>query len=106
MLDLKNVSAGDPCPHCRAALKTTRGIEVGHIFNLGTKYSSALKATYLDENGQSRHIVMGSYGIGIPRTMAAAVEQCHDRDGIIWPVPIAPYHVSIVPVNYNNDKRG
>lgn len=105
VLDLKNVSAGDPCPHCHAALKTTRGIEVGHIFNLGTKYSSALKATYLDENGQSRHIVMGSYGIGIPRTMAAAVEQCHDRDGIIWPVPIAPYHVSIVPVNYNNDKQ-
>lgn len=105
VLDLKNVVAGDPCPKCKAALKTTRGIEVGHIFKLGTKYSSALKATYLDENGKSRYIVMGSYGIGIPRTMAAAVEQCHDEDGIIWPIPIAPYHVSIVPVNYNDDKQ-
>lgn len=105
VIDLKNVTAGDPCPHCSASLKTTRGIEVGHIFKLGTKYSSALKATYLDESGQSRYIIMGSYGIGIPRTMAAAVEQCHDKDGIIWPVPIAPYHVTIVPVNYKDDRQ-
>ncbi|HHV08523.1 MAG TPA: proline--tRNA ligase [Firmicutes bacterium] len=105
VLDLKNVVAGDPCPHCNAPLDTTRGIEVGHIFKLGTKYSSALNATYLDENGQAQYIIMGSYGIGIPRTMAAAVEQSNDEDGIIWPVPIAPYHVSIVPVNYNNDEQ-
>ncbi|MDI3522364.1 MAG: prolyl-tRNA synthetase [Bacillota bacterium] len=98
--DLHNVSPGDPCPRCGAALKTTRGIEVGHIFKLGTKYSEALGATYLGEDGQERFIVMGSYGIGIPRTMAAAVEQNHDADGIIWPFPIAPYHVVIVPVNY------
>ncbi|MGI6129152.1 MAG: proline--tRNA ligase [bacterium] len=105
VLDLKNVVAGDPCPRCTAPLKTTRGIEVGHVFKLGTKYSSALRATYLDENGDSRHIIMGSYGIGIPRTMAAAVEQCYDEDGIIWPMAIAPYHVVIVPVNYKDDRQ-
>ena len=105
IVDLKNVIEGDPCPRCNASLKTTRGIEVGHIFNLGTKYSVALKAMYLDENGASKPIIMGCYGIGIPRTMAAAVEQHHDRDGIIWPVSIAPYQVSIVPVNYNDKKQ-
>jgi len=101
VLDLRNAAAGDPCPRCGAPLKLTRGIEVGHIFKLGTKYSEALGATYLGEDGQEHYIVMGSYGIGIPRTMAAAVEQNHDADGIIWPFPIAPYHVIIVPVNYD-----
>jgi prolyl-tRNA synthetase len=105
VLDLKNVTAGDLCPHCRTPLETNRGIEVGHIFNLGTTYSTALKAMYLDENGHSKPIIMGCYGIGIPRTMAAAVEQYHDKDGIIWPVPIAPYHVNIVPVNYKEDQQ-
>ncbi|MGI6604183.1 MAG: proline--tRNA ligase [bacterium] len=100
VLDLRNVAEGDKCPRCGAKLKTTRGIEVGHVFKLGTKYSEALRATYLDENGIEQLIVMGSYGIGIPRTLAAAVEQNHDHDGIIWPMPIAPYHVTIVPVNY------
>lgn len=100
VLDLHNVAAGDPCPRCGAPLKTTRGIEVGHVFKLGTKYSEALHATFLGEDGEEHFIVMGSYGIGIPRTMAAAVEQNHDADGIIWPIPLAPYHVIIVPVNY------
>jgi prolyl-tRNA synthetase len=100
VLDLRNAAAGDPCPRCGAPLQLTRGIEVGHIFKLGTKYSEALGATYLGEDGQEHYIIMGSYGIGIPRTMAAAVEQNHDADGIIWPFPIAPYHVIIVPVNY------
>ena len=75
------------------------GIEVGHIFKLGTKYSEAMKATFLDKNGQERPFIMGCYGIGISRTMAAAVEQNHDENGIIWPLPIAPYQLIIVPIN-------
>lgn len=105
VVDLRNVAPGDPCPHCGAPLKLTRGIEVGHVFKLGTKYSEVLKATYLGEDGQEHYIVMGSYGIGIPRTMAAAVEQNHDADGIIWPFPIAPYHVTVVPVNYGEPEQ-
>jgi prolyl-tRNA synthetase len=83
-------------------LSFSRGIEVGHIFKLGTKYSKTLKATYLDENGREREIVMGCYGIGVGRTAAAAIEQYHDEDGIIWPMPIAPFQVVVVPVNNKN----
>ncbi|MFZ5591504.1 MAG: proline--tRNA ligase [Bacillota bacterium] len=97
--DLRLVQAADPCPRCGRPLEEARGIEVGQIFKLGTKYSKALGATYLDENGQTREIVMGCYGIGVTRTMAAAIEQNHDADGIIWPAAIAPYHVIVVPVN-------
>jgi prolyl-tRNA synthetase len=97
--DLQMVKEGDCCPRCGKPLNFSRGIEVGHIFKLGTKYSSALKATYLDENGQEREIVMGCYGIGVGRTAAAAIEQDHDKDGIIWPMPIAPFQVMVVPVN-------
>jgi prolyl-tRNA synthetase len=97
--DLRNAIKGDPCPFCSAELDTTRGIEVGHIFKLGTKYSEAMKATFLDKNGQERPFIMGCYGIGISRTMAAAVEQNHDENGIIWPLPIAPYQLIIVPIN-------
>jgi beta-aspartyl-dipeptidase (metallo-type) len=97
--DLRNAIKGDPCPVCSAELDTTRGIEVGHIFKLGTKYSEAMKATFLDKNGQERPFIMGCYGIGISRTMAAAVEQNHDENGIIWPLPIAPYQLIIVPIN-------
>ncbi|HHY36067.1 MAG TPA: proline--tRNA ligase [Firmicutes bacterium] len=97
--DIHKVVAGDKCKVCGHALKTTRGIEVGHIFKLGTKYSEAMGATFLDEKGNKKPFVMGCYGIGIPRTMAAAIEQNHDDKGIIWPMPIAPYQVVVVPVN-------
>ncbi|MGI6143101.1 MAG: proline--tRNA ligase [bacterium] len=97
--DIRKVVAGDRCSRCGNALKTTRGIEVGHIFKLGTKYSEAMGATFLDEKGNKKPFVMGCYGIGIPRTMAAAIEQNHDEKGIIWPMPIAPYQVVVVPVN-------
>ncbi len=105
ILDIRNAVAGDPCPLCQAELKMLRGIEVGHIFKLGTKYSDVMGATFRDQNGQSCPFVMGCYGIGISRTMAAAVEQNSDENGIIWPIPIAPYHVIVVPVNSNNEDQ-
>jgi prolyl-tRNA synthetase len=97
--DIRTVEAGEPCPKCGKPLKSARGIEVGQVFKLGTKYSKALNATFLDENGKSKDIVMGCYGIGVTRTMAAAIEQNNDDNGIIWPASIAPYHVVIVPVS-------
>jgi prolyl-tRNA synthetase len=97
--DLRNAIKGDKCPVCTGGLDTTRGIEVGHIFKLGIKYSQSMKATFLDNSGQERPFIMGCYGIGVSRTMAAAVEQNNDENGIIWPIPIAPYQVIIVPVN-------
>ena len=101
--DLRLARAGDPCPRCRTGVFAGhRGIEVGNIFYLGTKYSAAMKATFLDAAGQERLIEMGCYGIGITRTAAAAVEQYHDDNGIIWPLPLAPAHVHIVPVNWND----
>jgi len=105
ILDIRNAVAGDPCPLCQAELKMLRGIEVGHIFKLGTKYSDVMGATFRNQNGQSCPFVMGCYGIGISRTMAAAVEQNSDENGIIWPIPIAPYHVIVVPVNSNNEDQ-
>lgn len=97
--DIRMIKEGDPCPRCGKSLSFSRGIEVGHVFKLGTKYSKTLKATYLDESGREREIVMGCYGIGVGRTAAAAIEQYHDEDGIIWPMPIAPFQAIIVPVN-------
>ena len=97
--DLRNAAVGDPCPHCGHPVGALRGIEVGHIFKLGTKYSDAMNATYLDQAGKTRLMVMGCYGIGVSRTMAAAVEQNNDEHGIIWPMPIAPFQVIVVPVN-------
>ncbi|MFQ5895260.1 MAG: proline--tRNA ligase [Nitrospinota bacterium] len=97
--DLSLAREGDPCPRCREPLGVRRGIEVGHVFKLGEKYSRALGATYLDEKGEGRLIVMGCYGIGIGRTVAAAIEQNHDAEGIIWPAPIAPYHAYLIPIN-------
>jgi len=95
--------AGDPCPRCDGGtFEGHRGIEVGNIFYLGTKYSAAMQATYLDASGQERPIEMGCYGIGITRTAAAAVEQYHDDQGIIWPLPLAPFHVHIVPVSWSD----
>lgn len=103
--DIRTVGEGEPCVRCGQPLASARGIEVGQVFKLGTKYSEALGATYLDENGQSKPIVMGCYGIGISRTMAAVIEQHHDDKGIRWPVSIAPYHVIIVPVNYDDERQ-
>ena len=97
--DLKVASPGDPCPRCAGRLTATKGIEVGHIFKLGTKYSSAMNATYLDQEGQDRLMVMGCYGIGVGRTVAAAIEQNHDEDGIALPFAIAPFEVEVLPVN-------
>jgi prolyl-tRNA synthetase len=101
--DLRIVRENDFCPRCGSPLKFARGIEVGHVFKLGTKYSKAMKAIYLDKNGKEQYMVMGCYGIGIGRTVAAAIEQNYDENGIIWPLPIAPYHVIITPVNVNDE---
>ncbi len=97
--DLRMVREGDPCPRCGGALRFSRGIEVGHVFRLGTKYSEAMRAVYLDEGGRERVTVMGCYGIGVGRTAAAAIEQNHDDDGIVWPISIAPFEVAVIPVN-------
>jgi prolyl-tRNA synthetase len=99
--DLRKVKQTDPCPRCGKELKFARGIEVGHVFKLGRKYSQAMKAVYLDRDGKEKYMVMGCYGIGIGRTVAAAIEQNHDNDGIIWPMPLAPYQVMVTPVNIN-----
>ncbi len=97
--DLREAVKGDPCPRCGASLTFLRGIEVGHIFYLGTKYSEAMKAHYLDESGTEQVIEMGCYGIGVGRTAAAAIEQNHDEKGIIWPVPIAPFTVALLSLD-------
>ncbi|GAB1475973.1 proline--tRNA ligase [Bacillota bacterium] len=97
--DLKLTKEGYPCPDCPGTIKITRGIEVGQVFKLGTKYSEAMHAYYKDENMQEKIIVMGCYGIGVTRTLAAIVEQHHDKDGIIWPLAVAPFHVIITVIN-------
>lgn len=103
--DIRMVQAGEPCHKCGAPLREARGIEVGQVFKLGTKYSKALGATFLDENGKEKPIVMGCYGIGVSRTMAAAIEQNHDQDGIIWPASIAPFQVVVIPVAAKDEKQ-
>ncbi|HEX9143739.1 MAG TPA: proline--tRNA ligase [Candidatus Binatia bacterium] len=101
--DLRLAVAGDPCPRCdQGMLEAHRGIEVGQIFYLGKKYSESLKATYLDAEGRERPIEMGCYGIGITRLVAAAIEQNHDDNGIIWPFALAPFHVLLLPINYKD----
>ncbi len=97
--DLRMVVAGDLCPRCDGNLEVFRGIEVGHVFKLGTKYSEAMNATFLNEKGEAKPMIMGCYGIGIGRTAAASIEQNHDEKGIIWPMPLSPFHVHLVPVN-------
>jgi prolyl-tRNA synthetase len=96
--DLRTVSAGEPCVKCSKPLKIRRAIEVGHVFKLGTKYSEALNATFLDEAGARKHSVMGCYGIGVTRTLQAIIEQGNDKDGVIWPLSVAPYQVCITPL--------
>jgi len=103
--DIRNIVDGDKCPKCGAAVKVARGIEVGHIFKLGTKYSKTLECVYLDEGGKEQPMVMGSYGIGVNRTMAAVIEQNNDENGIIWPIAVAPYHVIIIPVNPTDETQ-
>jgi prolyl-tRNA synthetase len=97
--DLRLVQAGEPCPKCGKPLKVQRAIEVGHVFKLGTKYSEALKALFLDETGKQQPAIMGCYGIGVTRTLQAVIEQSHDDNGIIWPISVAPYTVCITPLN-------
>lgn len=101
---IRQIEEGDACPHCGGKIVRCRGIEVGQVFKLGTKYSEALHATFLDNQGKSHPFVMGCYGIGVTRTVAASIEQNHDVDGIIWPVAIAPYEVVIVPANNKSEE--
>ena len=103
--DLRMVKEGDPCPHCGAPLKMTRGIEAGQVFTLGTKYSQAMGATFLDENGKEQPLVMGCYGIGVGRSMAAANEPNNDDQGIVWPRAIAPFEVVVVAVNAKKEEQ-
>lgn len=103
--DLRNAVEADPCIVCGASLQSIRGIEVGHIFKLGTKYSDAMGTTFINADGEEKAMIMGCYGIGVSRTMAAAVEQNNDVNGIIWPIPIAPYHVIIIPVNTKKEDQ-
>jgi len=101
--DLDTAQADDGCPRCDGTLDILRGIEVGHIFMLGTKYSEDMNATFLDQNGKKQPFVMGCYGIGVGRAVAAAVEQNHDDRGIIWPMSIAPYQVNLIAMNMKSE---
>ncbi|MBU6411795.1 MAG: proline--tRNA ligase, partial [Verrucomicrobia bacterium] len=96
--DLRTVKAGEPCKNCGAAVQIRRAIEVGHVFKLGVKYSEKFNALYLDEAGNRKLAVMGCYGIGVTRTLQAVIEHCNDKDGIIWPISVAPYEVCITPL--------
>ncbi len=103
--DIRNVVAGDQSPDGKGNLEICRGIEVGHVFMLGTRYSESMKCTYLDEQGKAQPLVMGCYGIGVTRLLGAAIEQCHDERGIIWPKSIAPFQVVICPVGYDKSEQ-
>lgn len=103
--DVKTVKPGETCPRCGGKLHSARGIEVGHIFKLGTKYSQALNATYLDDKGESKVMIMGCYGIGVSRTLASAIEQNNDEFGIIWSSALAPYVVDVIPANIKNEDQ-
>lgn len=104
-VDLRNVVEGDPSPDGQGKLNLVRGIEVGHIFQLGDKYSQTMNATVLDEQGRSKVMTMGCYGIGVSRIVAAAIEQNHDEKGIVWPLPIAPFQVALAPINMHKSRR-
>ena len=103
--DFRNVEDGGKCPLCGGKVSIARGTEVGHIFKLGTKYSEAMNATFIDENGKNTPFVMGCYGIGVTRAMASIIEQHHDENGIVWPLSVAPYHVSVIPVNIKDEEQ-
>lgn len=104
-VDIRRAKVGDRCPECEGKLDMTRGIEVGNIFQLGTKYSGSMNATYTDEDGTEKPFIMGCYGIGVSRTAAAAIERFHDKFGIIWPMAIAPYQAVVVPVNVTDETQ-
>ncbi|OQY44587.1 MAG: proline--tRNA ligase [Desulfobacteraceae bacterium 4572_87] len=101
--DLRTIAPGDACPRCGGPVAFGRGIEVGHVFKLGVKYSEAMKAVFLNEQGKELPMIMGCYGIGIGRTVAAAIEQNHDKDGIVFPAPVAPFEVTILPLQMHNE---
>lgn len=103
--DFRNVTEGEACPNCGEKITISRGTEVGHIFKLGTKYSEPMKATFADENGKEKPFLMGCYGIGVTRTLASIIEQHNDENGIIWPLSVAPYHVSVIPVNIKDENQ-
>ena len=105
VVDIRNAVEGDKCPKCGQPLKMARGVEVGHIFKLGTKYSKALNCIYLDKDGKENPMIMGCYGIGVSRTIAAVIEQYHDDDGIKWPVAAAPYKVIVIPTKVNDEEN-
>lgn len=102
-VDLRQATAGDSCPRCDGKLETWRGIEVGHVFKLGTKYSDSMHAIVLDDQGKERTLIMGCYGIGVGRTAAASIEQNHDENGIVWPMPLAPFQVIVTMLNPNDE---
>jgi prolyl-tRNA synthetase len=104
VVDVRLARAGDPCPRCDGSLIEKRGIEVGHVFKLGDKYSKAMRCTFLDADGEEQLMIMGCYGLGVSRTVAAAIEQNHDDKGIIWPLPLAPYEVVLVVLNSDKDE--
>ena len=103
--DFRKIESGEKCPKCGSEVTIARGTEVGRISKLGTKYSAAMNATFIDENGKNVPFVMGCYGIGVTRTMASIIEQHHDENGIIWPLSVAPYHVSVIPVNIKDEAQ-
>ncbi|MDT7918208.1 proline--tRNA ligase [Clostridium perfringens] len=103
--DFRNVTIGEKCPECRKEITISRGTEVGHIFKLGTKYSESMGATFIDEDGKAKPFIMGCYGIGVTRTVASIIEQHNDENGIIWPLEVAPYHVSVIPANVKNEEQ-
>ncbi|MDU4912746.1 proline--tRNA ligase [Clostridium baratii] len=103
--DFRNVENGETCPRCGKEVTIARGTEVGHIFKLGTKYSEAMNAKFIDEDGKEKPFIMGCYGIGVTRTVASIIEQHHDENGIIWPLEVAPYHVSVVAVNSKDEDQ-
>ncbi len=102
--DLRNAESSDPCPKCSGSLQMVHGIEVGHVFKLGTKYSTSMEARFVDAQEQSHPIIMGCYGIGVTRVVASIVETCHDDNGIIWPINVAPYTVQIIPLNVTDQE--
>ncbi|MCK4258692.1 MAG: proline--tRNA ligase [Halanaerobiales bacterium] len=105
IFDLRTVREGEKCTQCNQPVHIARGIEVGHIFKLGTKYSESMGATVLDENGKEQNMIMGCYGIGVTRIIGAAIEQNNDENGIIWPMPIAPFHVEVVPIGKDDEVK-
>ncbi|MDQ0253676.1 prolyl-tRNA synthetase [Evansella vedderi] len=103
--DLRNIQEGDPSPDGKGTIRFKEGIEVGHVFKLGTKYSEAMGANFLDENGKNKPMIMGCYGIGVSRTVAAIIEQHHDDDGIVWPATVSPFDIHLVPVNMKQEDQ-